>query len=55
MLKNVRGLVDHGTLKPGVPREWSDKLSWLIEWFLHADSDAAIFGSTANLLYIFGF
>ena len=38
MLKNGRDLLDHGTLKSGVPHKWFDELSKLIEWFLHSDS-----------------
>ena len=53
MLKNVRDLLDHGTLKSGVSHKWCDEPSWLNEWFLHADSDWIIFGLTTNLLYIF--
>ena len=45
MVKNGRGLIDHGfTLKLGVSHKWFDKLSKLIEWFLHADSDGIMFG-----------
>ena len=47
MVKNGRGLIDHVTLKSGVSRKWFDKLSRLIEWFLHADSDGIIFDLTA--------
>ena len=42
MLKNVWDLLDHRTLKSGVSYKWFDEPSWLIEWFLHADSDWTI-------------
>ena len=42
MLKNVWDLLDHRTLKSGVSHKWFDEPSWLIEWFLHADSDWTI-------------
>ena len=45
IVKNEWGLIDHGTLKSGASHKWFDKLSRLIEWFLHADSDSL----TANL------
>ena len=35
--------------KPSVSQKWFDKLSKLIEWFLHADSDGIIFYSTLYL------
>ena len=53
MLKNWRGLLDHGTLKSGVSHKWFDESSRLIEWFLDADSDGITFGLTTNLLCIF--
>ena len=53
IVKNEWGLIDHGTLKSGVSHKWFDKLSRLMEWFLHADSDGIIFGLMVNLLYIF--
>ena len=37
--ENGQGLIDHGTLESGVSDKWFDKLSRLIEWFVHADSD----------------
>ena len=49
MFKNGRGLVDHGTLKSGVSHKWFDELFRSTEWFLHADSDQAIFGLMTNL------
>ena len=44
----------YGTLKSGVSHKSFDKLSRLIEWFLHADSDGIIFGLTVYPLFIFG-
>ena len=41
MVKNMQGLIDHGTLGSGVSHKWLDKLSRLIEWFVHADSDGS--------------
>ena len=35
LCSNGKGLLDHGTLKSGVSHTWFDKLSILIEWFLH--------------------
>ena len=40
MVKNGQGLIDHGTLESGVSDKRFDELSRLIEWFVHADSDA---------------
>ena len=37
----MQGLIDHGTLGSGVSHKWLDKLSRLIEWFVHADSDGS--------------
>ena len=53
VVKHWRGLINHGTLKSGVSHKWCHKLSRLIEWFLHADSDEIIFNLMANLLCIF--
>ena len=53
MVKNGRVRIDHGTLKSSVSHKWFDKLSKLIKWFLHADSDGIIFGLMANLLCVF--
>ena len=39
MIKHGQGLKDRGTFKSGISQKWSDELSRLIEWFLHADSD----------------
>ena len=49
MVKNGWILIDHGTPKSGVSRKWLDKLSILIDWILHADSDGIVFGLTTNL------
>ena len=46
MVKNGWGLIDHGTVEPGVYHKWFDELSKLIERFLHVDSDGIIFYST---------
>ena len=35
--------------KSGVFHKWFDKLSRLIEWYLHADSNGIIFGLIDNL------
>ena len=51
MVKNGQCLIVHGT--PDVSHKWFDKFSRLIEWFLHADSDGAIFCLAASLLCIF--
>ena len=51
MVKNGQCLIVHGT--PGVSHKWFDKFSRLIERFLHADSDGAIFCLAASLLCIF--
>ena len=53
MLKNGQDLLDHETLKSGVCHKWFDKLSRLVEWFLHTDSDWIIFGLASNLVGIF--
>ena len=54
MVKNGRDLVDHRTLESGVSyHKLFDKLSRLIEWYLHAASDGIIFGLMASLLCIF--
>ena len=45
--------IDHLTLDSGVSHTWFDKLSRLIDWFLHPDSDVVVFGLTANVLCIF--
>ena len=37
--ENGQGLIDHGTLESGVSDKWFDKLSRLIEWCVHTDSD----------------
>ena len=37
----------------GVFHIWFDELSWLIEWFLHANGDGIIFGLMANIFCIF--
>ena len=50
--QNGWGFLNHRTLKSGLSHKWFDKLSRLIEWFLHADSDE-MFGLMANLLCIF--
>ena len=39
MVKNVQGLIDHGTLESGVSHKWFDEFGRLIEWFVHADTD----------------
>ena len=39
MGEHGQDILDHGTLKSGVPHKWFDKLSRLIEWFLHADNE----------------
>ena len=49
MIKNGQGLIDHGTLKPGVSHKWFDELSRLIEWFSHADSDGIILYYSVSL------
>ena len=48
MLKNGWDL-----LKSDASHKWFDELSWLIEWFLHCDSDWIIFVLTTSLLCIF--
>ena len=50
MVKTEWDLIDHMTLKSGVPQEWFDEMSILIEWFLHADSNRIIFGLMTNLM-----
>ena len=50
MVKNGWGLIDHGTVEPGVYHKWFDELSKLTERFLHVDSDGIIFYSTLFLL-----
>ena len=52
MVENGIGLLDHGTLKPGVSRKWFDEMSRLTEWFLHADSDGMTFYSTLYLWHL---
>ena len=51
-VNNGQDLLDHGTLKSGVSHKWFDKSSWLIEWFLHADSDWIVYGLRTSLLCI---
>ena len=53
MVKNVWGLLDHETLKPGVFPKWFDELSRLIECYLDADSDGITFALIANIICIF--
>ena len=53
MAKNGQGVIDHGTLRTGVPHKWFDVVSRLVEWILHADSDGIIFDLAADLLCIF--
>ena len=53
IVKNGRGLIDHGTLKSGVSHKVFDELSKLTEQFLHVDSDGKTFGLSTNLLCIF--
>ena len=53
MIKNGGDFSDHKTLKSGVSHKWFNKLTTLIEWFLHTDSDKIIFGLTTNQLCIF--
>ena len=46
MVKNGQSFIDHGLLNQVYLI--NDKMSRLIEWFLHADNDGIIFGLTAK-------
>ena len=54
MVKNGRGLIDHGTLKWGVSHKLFDELSRSTEWFLRVDSSGTMFQLTCNPLFVFG-
>ena len=54
MVKNGRGLIDHGTLKWGVSHKLFDELSRSTEWFLRVDSSGTTFQLTCNPLFVFG-